>query len=323
MRTSTLGFRPTRIPERSPGATALLALLLLGACGGDGGATPASCSSDAQCAASEYCDVAGASAPLLDPECFVRCVEDTCDPSDSDCGLACAESCGDGEVSCGELCNDVCAGGPGGVPDPSCVVDCVPDCEAHRSDPPPPPPPPPADAGTTPPPPPPSGSGTCRPRTPPPVDGGTAGTDAGTPGTDAGTPPTPIDWTGTWNVHARLTSVCRFGSVGAPNNANLDYTVTAQLSGSNSSLTAVLAGDTGYTMTGTGTDARATLSGQFPGRDHNGNAATTVRRDNSVSITLDEVVDRDHARGTISGSYDTSGGIGCIIQSGGVIEFSR
>jgi len=114
-----------------------------------------------------------------------------------------------------------------------------------------------------------------------------------------------------------------FSSAGAPRDANLDYTVTAQLSGANTSLTAELAGDSGYTMTGTGNATRLTLSGQFPGRDHNANAATTVMRDNSVSITLDEVIDANRARGTLSGSYDTSGGVSCIIQSGGVLDFTR
>ena len=153
--------------------------------------------------------------------------------------------------------------------------------------------------------------GTCRTRaTPPPP-----------PPSDAGSPSTPLAWAGTWNVRATYTARCMWSSAGAPNDANLAFTVTARLSGANDDLAAELGSD--YAMTGNGNDTRLTLSGQFPGRDHNDNAATIVRRDNQVTIDLREVRDGNTARGTIEGSYETSGGISCDIQSGGTVTFER
>jgi hypothetical protein len=103
----------------------------------------------------------------------------------------------------------------------------------------------------------------------------------------------------------------------------LTLNITAKLSGDNSDLTAVFAHDDGYTMTGTGSDSKLTLSGQFPGRDHNDNAATTIRKDNNVSISLSEVMSASSARGSLEGSYETSGGVSCTIQPGGTVDFSR
>lgn len=297
---------------------AALAGVTLVACGGTGGTgTSTGCSSDSDCAANEYCDVTGSSAaPLIDPECVFDC-QMGCAPGDMSCGLACFESCGDGTETCGDICDVVCSPGPGVPPDAICVQGCVPDCEAHRG------PQPMPDAGTQPPPTDPGTSdhGVCRVRPTPP------GTDAGAPvGHDAGTmppPPAPIDWTGTWNLHVHYTSVCQWSSLGAERRTDQDYTVTARLSGSNSDLTAVVAGDTGYTMTGTGNDTRLTLSGQFPGRDDNGNSASRVMRENNVTISIDEVTDANGARGGISGSYETSAGVSCDIASGGTIEMTR
>jgi hypothetical protein len=99
--------------------------------------------------------------------------------------------------------------------------------------------------------------------------------------------------------------------------------VSANITGENSSLTAVFANDTGYTMTGTGSDARMTISGQFPGRDHNNNAATTVRANNNVTIVVNDITDSNAASGTIEGNYETSGGIACTIQAGGSVELTR
>jgi hypothetical protein len=156
------------------------------------------------------------------------------------------------------------------------------------------------------------------------------GSDAGSPPVsepDAGlTPPPPpaeIQWSGTWNAHVIFTAICMWSSLGAPNTANLDYNVTAELGGANASITAVFASNAAYTMTGTGNASRLLLAGQFPGRDHNNNNASTIMRENNVSIALREVIDLNTARGTIEGNYDTRGGISCVIQPGGTVELSR
>lgn len=316
----------------TPRRALALCLITLGCGSSSGDPTPnpptGACTSDTQCAANEYCDLgAGSTAqPLLDPPCFFACLEDeACRPGDMSCENACAERCG---ATCPEFCDFACGGFDGVPPDPSCVSACVPDCEADRASTPPPadagtpPPPPAADAGTPTPPPPPAREGVCRARpTPPPTDAGTTPTDAGTPTADAGTPTAPLTWAGTWNVRATYTARCMWSSAGAPRETALDYTVTARLTGNNDDLTAAFGSS--YEMSGTGNDTRLTLSGQFPGRDHNGNSATTVRRDNSVTISLREVIDANTARGAIEGRYDTSGGISCVIQDGGTITFER
>lgn len=287
-----------RSTRRTAALLGLSALALIACDGGGTTSPPATCTRDADCGAGHYCDLAAGASMDLDDVCYAMCLADC--PFGDECTQICTDACGGTEpTSCADLCDEACAGGP-----PECTADCVASCEED-------PPPSGADAGTSPPPP--AGSGTCRPSSPPPAqDGGTEPP-----------PPEPIDWIGTWNVRAVYTASCMWSSLGAPRTVNLDYLVTAQLSGSNSSITAVLAGDSGYTMTGTGNDTRLTLSGQFPGRDHNDNAATTVMRDNSVSIQVNEVVDHDTARGTIQGSYETSGGVSCDIQSGGTVELTR
>lgn len=303
-------------------AFALLFLLPAGCDGGSGGRPTETCTRDSECGADEYCDfgTGRSSMGLLDPECFVMCLANTCTPGDRACELACADSCGGAESSCAQLCDDLCAPGPGAPSDPLCVSSCVPDCEDRRGEPPPPPPIRDAGVDPEPDPDPEPAQGTCRPRAPAPTrDGGTPPP----PPADSGTPPAPIDWTGTWSIRAQYTATCMWSSLGAPNTVNLDFTVTARLTGANDDLTAVLANDSGYTMIGSGSDSRLTLSGQFPGRDHNDNAATTVMRDNSVTLSIDEVVDHGSARGTIDGSYETSGGVSCDIGSGGVIELTR
>ncbi len=328
------------LPTRRHASFVLLAVSIsLSASGCGSGAdepdptpTPTGCTSDAHCSATEYCELAGSSsAALLDPPCFFACLDAEMCMTPS-CENACAESCG---ATCPEFCDFVCGGGAGAPPDALCVADCVPSCEADRmsTPPPPPPPPPPADAGTsTPPPPqdagtsaPPAREGVCRarPTPPPPSDAGTpVPADSGPPpAEDAGTTPTPIAWAGTWNVRAVFTARCMWSSAGAPRDTALDYTVTARLSGANDDLTAVISTD--YEMTGTGSDSGLTLSGQFPGRDHNDNAATTVRRDNQVSIRVREVIGTNEARGSIEGQYETSGGISCVIQDGGTVTFER
>lgn len=308
--------------RRATSIAFVLSFLSLTACDGSGGGRPAeTCTRDSDCGADEHCDFGAGSSSmsLLDPACFVMCVTDTCTPGGRDCELACAERCGGAESSCAELCEGFCGGGPGVPADPACVSSCVPDCEDQRAEPPPAPPIPDAGADPDPDPDPTPAQGTCRPRAP------TPGRDGGTPPppVDSGTPPAPVEWTGTWSVRAQYPVTCMWSSLGAPNTANLDFTVTARLTGANDDLTAVLANDSGYTMIGSGNDSRLTLSGQFPGRDHNDNAATTVMRENSVTISIDEVIDHDTARGRIGGSYETSGGVSCDIGSGGVIELTR
>ncbi|MEM9072370.1 MAG: hypothetical protein AAGE52_27945 [Myxococcota bacterium] len=150
--------------------------------------------------------------------------------------------------------------------------------------------------------------------------GGADVVDSGTDVVDSG--PSEIAWAGTWTVHATYDAVCRFSTAGGPNNVDADFRVTAQISGGNDMLSAVFSGDTGYTMEGSGSARRMTLSGPFPGRDHNGNTATIVRRDNNVTIAVTDVIDSNTAQGTIEGRYDTRGGIGCEIESG-TVELTR
>lgn len=301
---------PYSPPTRSRWPLALLASLsftLIACDGGSADPVGTTCSRDSDCGADSYCDLGGASMDL-DDECLRSCFE-MCPPGDGPCAVACAESCetNPAELSnCTDLCGIVCEG------EPACESECFAGCEdGSTSD---PDPEEPAPSG-------PSGSGTCRPRSPvsPPTDGGSPTM----PTQDAGTMPQPIDWLGTWSARVTYTAKCQWSSAGAPNTANLDYTVTAELSGSNSSVSAVFSGNSAYTMTGPGNATRLSLSGPFPGRDHNNNPATTVARNNTVTIVLDEIATHNEVRGRIEGSYETSGGIECQIQSGGRVELTR
>lgn len=132
-----------------------------------------------------------------------------------------------------------------------------------------------------------------------------------------------IQWAGSWSARAIYPAVCMFSSLGGENRVDANYAVALQIRGSNEDLSAVFSNDTGYTMLGSGSGSRLTLSGPFPGRDHNDNSATIVARDNNVTILITDVQDENRATGTIEGTYDTRGGISCTIGGGGTVELTR
>jgi hypothetical protein len=303
-------------------ACALLAAAGLAACGdeaqgdgaggggggGGGGGEGASCTSNAECAEGFAC-VSGSASALTLPEggggvykdlaCFQDCAF-ACDFADEACLAACVATC------------DPDPGpGPGPDPDPDDVGGGGADMGFPGGD--------LGGGGGG------GGGGVCRavPTTSPDTGGSDAGgNDVG--GNDPDTAqPQPIDWAGTWSARVVYTAVCQWGSAGSPNNASIDERMTVRVTGSGGSYSAVFDNNNAYTMTGPGNASRLVLSGQFAGRDHRGTAATTVRRDNNVDVLLDDIVDNDTARGSLSGSYDTSGGIGCRIAEGGTIELSR
>ncbi|MEM9862003.1 MAG: hypothetical protein AAF938_10330 [Myxococcota bacterium] len=132
-----------------------------------------------------------------------------------------------------------------------------------------------------------------------------------------------LDWSGTWSLEVDYTATCMFSSLGGPRTAPNDYTLNVVISGANDSLRAVVGGDDSFTMLGVGSERRLSLSGVFPGRDHNGDTGTIVRADNNVTLTFEDIVSNNEATGTIEGRYDTSGGIGCTIEAGGSVRLVR
>lgn len=139
--------------------------------------------------------------------------------------------------------------------------------------------------------------------------GGTGGSGGGTGGAFA--------WAGTWNVDLTYTSRCNFGGVSMQQRANM-HTVSLAVTGSNDNLTASAQGDT-YTLTGTGSDTRLSLSGTFPLRDHVGQSASGV---NSTQVTFDLTRMGNGGSGTVQANFNGSVGFRCEVQ-GGSVTFRR
>ena len=91
---------------------------------------------------------------------------------------------------------------------------------------------------------------------------GSGNTDPGGNGGSSNNNNSPsIQWANTWTVDVKYTADCNWANT-AHNSGEQSYTVTMQVTGSNSSPQATLSG--GYELEGTGGDDRMTLTGDFP-----------------------------------------------------------
>lgn len=143
------------------------------------------------------------------------------------------------------------------------------------------------------------------------------------PDSDAGvdTAPAPLDWSGTWNATVSYTTSCDvgFGSMKTGKNTHT-LTVTVKASGGALEVTPQ-APDSGWTpMSGTGDGSGATISGQFPFRDHAGD--TVSSKDNSSTLRLTEIDGPKKVRGAFEGKGSSRFGFKCT-TSGGVVELTR
>lgn len=168
--------------------------------------------------------------------------------------------------------------------------------------------------------PPPEGSLNGKCFTDPEQPGGSAGsgnTQPGNGGTGGSTsnPGPAIQWANTWTVDVEYTADCNWAN-NADNSATQKYTVTMQVTGSNSSPKATLSG--GYELEGTGGDDRMTLTGDFPLRSWKGETATThtLNSPNEATIRITTVVSANEATGTIEGQWDASAGWKCTANEG-------
>lgn len=206
------------------------------------------------------------------------------------------------DQDCYEACSNACSqAGPFAE---SCQQDCTGACTAEV--------------------PPPDGSlnGKClvNPEDP---GGGSAGSgNTGGGGSSSTSNPGPsIRWANTWTVDVEYTADCNWANT-AHNSGVQKYTVTMQVTGSNSSPRASLSG--GYELEGTGGDDRMTLTGDFPLRSWKGETATvhSLNSPNEATIRMTSVVSGSEAMGTIEGQWDASGGWKCT-ASQGTIKLSR
>jgi hypothetical protein len=274
----------------------------------------ASCGRDSDCS-SGYCDRGSLQ---KDFDCFSGCAV-ACSPEDADCQVDCANQCYD---SCSEFCADFCGG------DSDCAAECATDCPIDGGGPVVPgpgPDPEPDDTEETPETP--TGGGTSGICAAAPGGGSTtpdAGNnnspDAG--GSDTSTPDGPdpeIDWAGTWSVAVDYNAACDVAA-GSIREGQQQFVVTATMSANGGSVAAAF---DDYEMSGPGSATRLTLSGQFPIRDYDGDIASNVRADNSITIVLSTIDDLNMASGTISGQFRGQFGSECSIQDGGTVTFSR
>lgn len=152
---------------------------------------------------------------------------------------------------------------------------------------------------------------------------GTCRKSSPTPDSDSGvdTAPAPIDWSGTWSATVSYTTSCDvgFGSMKTGKNTHT-LTVTIKASGGALEVTPQ-APDSGWTpMSGTGDAGGATISGEFPFRDHAGD--TVSSKDNSSTLRLTEVDGPKKVRGSFEGKGSSRFGFKCT-TSGGVVELTR
>lgn len=123
-----------------------------------------------------------------------------------------------------------------------------------------------------------------------------------------------ITWAGTWNVQVNYEADCDVGMGNMARGAQ-DFTVAVVLSGPNDTLEA---NATGYVMRGTGGGAGLTLSGQFPIRDHKGNVAANVTKNNNVTLKITQLTSTQSASGVIEGAFNGNFGFKCKVKNGQV-----
>lgn len=124
-----------------------------------------------------------------------------------------------------------------------------------------------------------------------------------------------IQWANTWTVDVEYTANCNWAN-SAHQSGTQKYTVTMQVTGSNSTPQGTLSG--GYELEGTGGDDRMTLTGDFPMRNWKGETATvhSLNSPNEVTIRMTTVESATEATGTIEGNWDASAGWKCTAADG-------
>ena len=122
-------------------------------------------------------------------------------------------------------------------------------------------------------------------------------------------------------MDVEYTADCTWSSTSEQSGAQ-KYTLTMQVTGSNSTPAANLSG--GYELEGTGGDDRMTLTGDFPLRNWKGDTATvhSLNSPNEATIRMTTIESANKATGTIEGQWDASGGWKCT-ASNGTITLSR
>lgn len=256
------------------------------------------CDRSSDCANGFVCDLSSSKSGQKDMACFFDCSASCVDDA---CYIGCAEDC---DVNCDDLCD--------GTPE-EFLQDCLDECPLDGiSNPDPDPDPDPIeDVSVDSRPEPEPSAGICRPAPEPEPDT--------TPEQDTTPEPEEIDWAGGWSAHATYTANCNWSMAEQVKEVDDRYTISITAEGN--IFTATFQSGS-YSMSGIGNEEGLTLSGQFPGIDHNDEIATEVFRDNNVEIVIDKIEDNDNVSGTLSGTYDTSGGWSCSIANG-VIEFTR
>ncbi len=209
------------------------------------------------------------------------------------------------DEDCYDACSSPCS--QAGPFTESCKQDCNRSCTAHV--------------------PPPEGSWNGKCFVDPDLPGGGGGSSGNTdlPGGNGGsgsTNPGPaIQWANTWTVDVEYTADCNWANT-AQQSGSQKYTVTMQVTGSNSTPKASLSG--GYELEGTGGDDKMTLTGDFPLRNWKGETGTphTLNSPNEATLRVTTVVSGTEATGTIEGQWDASGGWKCSATEG-KIKLSR
>lgn len=150
--------------------------------------------------------------------------------------------------------------------------------------------------------------------------GGSGGTSTSGDGGSSSTS-VAIQWANTWTVDVEYTANCSWANTSHQSGAQ-KYTVTMQVTGSNSTPKASLSG--GFELEGTGGDDRMTLTGDFPLRSWKGETATvnSLNSPNEATIRMTSVESATKATGTIEGQWDASAGWKCT-TSDGKITLSR
>jgi len=250
----------------------------------------------------------GSADPSSSGDAATTSVEGRACKTDGDCGAGyrcegasiSPEGCTPDRPCRADECASICLATPGGIdletgkPTPECLANCK--AEALCCD----------GPGTTK-----TAEGKCRKEASPTTDAGLTDT----------APPAPLDWSGTWNATVSYTTSCDVG-FGSMKTGKNSHTLTVAVTASGSTLEATpQAPDSGWSpMSGTGDGSGATLSGQFPFRDHAGDIVSS--KGNSTTLKLTSVTSSKKVSGTLEGRASSRFGFKCT-TSEGLIELTR
>lgn len=134
--------------------------------------------------------------------------------------------------------------------------------------------------------------------------------------------PEPMQWAGVWDVDITYTVECTESFRDDQTKTNTGSWSLA-LNGPNDNLTGEVGFD--HQLLGTGRDDRLRLNGTFPLKGtEDRREAKGIDRETQISFSLDEIISADEARGTVSGSFETSDFVysTCDVVSGEVV-FTR